>query len=101
MTKQSRLCVRRSNLETRYLPFFALSRDLITDMRFAYADPPYIGQAKRHYSADPLCAEVDHHELINRLVAEFPDGWALSASTPSLAIILPMCPSRLEDGRLV
>ena len=29
-------------------------------MKFAYADPPYIGQAKRHYSHDPLCAEVDH-----------------------------------------
>lgn len=41
-------------------------------MRFAYADPPYIGQAKRHYS---------------------PDGWALSASAPSLATILPLCPS--------
>jgi hypothetical protein len=61
-------------------------------MRFAYADPPYIGQAKRHYSHDPNCAEVDHLELINRLMAEFPDGWALSASTPSLAVILPMCP---------
>jgi hypothetical protein len=61
-------------------------------MRFAYADPPYIGQAKRHYSADPRCAEVDHRELIKRLCREFPDGWALSASTPSLAIILPLCP---------
>jgi len=33
-------------------------------VRFAYADPPYIGQALRHYSADPQCAEVDHLELI-------------------------------------
>jgi len=63
-------------------------------VRFAYADPPYIGQAKRHYSHDPLCAEVDHLELINRLVTEFPDGWALSASAPSLGQILPMCPPR-------
>lgn len=53
-------------------------------MRFAYADPPYIGQAKRHYSHDPLCAEVDHAELIERLFCEFPDGWALSASSSSL-----------------
>lgn len=67
-------------------------------MRFAYADPPYIGQAKRHYSADPLCAEVDHRELIDRLVADFPDGWALSASTPSLAVILPMCPAGWRMG---
>lgn len=62
-------------------------------MKFAYADPPYIGQAKRHYSHDPLCAEVDHAELIARLCREFPDGWALSASAPSLAIIMPMLPA--------
>ena len=58
-------------------------------MRFAYADPPYIGQAKRHYA----CAEIDHQWLIDSLVDEFPDGWALSASSPSLKIILPMCPA--------
>ncbi len=62
-------------------------------MKFAYCDPPYIGQAKRHYSHDPLCAEVDHVELIARLTREFPDGWALSASAPSLATILPLCPA--------
>lgn len=61
-------------------------------MKFAYADPPYIGQAKRHYSHDPLCAEVDHAELIQRLCREFPDGWALSASAPSLGLILTLCP---------
>lgn len=61
-------------------------------MRFAYADPPYIGQAKRHYSHDPLCAEVDHKLLIEQLMDEYPDGWALSASSPSLHIILPLCP---------
>lgn len=61
-------------------------------MRFAYADPPYIGQAMRHYSHDPLCAEVNHRELLDRLMNEFPDGWALSASSPSLTEILPMCP---------
>ena len=49
-------------------------------VKFAYADPPYIGQAKRHYSHDPNCAEVDHAELIAQLCSEFPDGWALSAS---------------------
>lgn len=56
--------------------------------RFAYADPPYIGQAKRHYG----CEEIDHVELVAKLVREFPDGWALSASAPSLAAILPLCP---------
>ena len=65
-------------------------------MRFAYADPPYIGQAKKHYSHNPLCAEVDHSVLINEL-NEF-DGWALSCSSPSLKIILPMCP---DDVRVM
>ena len=62
-------------------------------MRFAYADPPYIGQARKHYAADPQCAEVDHRELIERLSVEYPDGWALSASSPSLQQILSYCPS--------
>lgn len=56
-------------------------------MRFAYADPPYRGQAKRHYSHDPLCAEVDHVALIRRLNVEFPDGWALSLSSPSIPYV--------------
>lgn len=58
-------------------------------MKFAYADPPYIGQAKRHYN----CPEVDHKELITKLCSEFPDGWALSASSPSLREILSLCPN--------
>lgn len=58
-------------------------------MRFAYADPPYIGQAKRHYG----CAEVCHVDLLERLYTEFPDGWALSCSTPSLGEILSLCDS--------
>lgn len=53
-------------------------------MKFAYADPPYIGQARRHYD----CEEVDHVRLIDNLYADFPDGWALSCSTPTLWQIL-------------
>lgn len=55
-------------------------------MNAAYADPPYIGQAKKHYR----CEEIDHEALIARL-GEY-DAWALSCSSPSLRIILPMCP---------
>jgi hypothetical protein len=55
-------------------------------MHFAYADPPYIGCANRY----PEKAEVDHAELIAEL--RWFDGWALSASSPSLARILPLCP---------
>lgn len=60
-------------------------------MRFAYADPPYIGQAKRHYGNQPdYAGEVDYRALIARL-GEY-DGWALSCSSPSLRILLPLCP---------
>jgi hypothetical protein len=62
-------------------------------IRFAYADPPYIGQAKRHYGnhAD-YAGEVDHAELIDRLMSEFPDGWALSLSMKSLPAVMRLCP---------
>lgn len=56
-------------------------------IKIAYADPPYIGQARRHYD----CEEIDHVKLIRRLYTEFPDGWALSCSTPSLRTILNIC----------
>ena len=62
-------------------------------MRFANADPPYIGQARRHYG--PEAREVNHQLLIAHL-EEF-DGWALSLSAPSLRVILPMCP---DDARV-
>lgn len=58
-------------------------------MRFCYADPPYIGQAKRYVENQ----EVDHKVLVERLCSEFPDGWALSSHTPGLQLILALCPS--------
>lgn len=61
--------------------------------RFAYADPPYPGQARKHYGPD--AREVDHRLLIAHL-QEF-DGWALSTSTPALRMILPLCP---DDARI-
>ena len=63
-------------------------------VKFAYADPPYIGMANKY----PEKREVDHQELIDSLCVEFPDGWALSCHSPSLKTILPMCP---EDVRVM
>lgn len=54
-------------------------------MRFAYADPPYLGVAHRY----PEKEEVDHATLIARL--EQFDGWALSAKSNSLATVLALC----------
>lgn len=53
-------------------------------MTFCYADPPYPGLAQRYYG----CDEVDHRELVRRLVDEFPDGWALSTSAAALPAVL-------------
>ena len=65
--------------------------------RCGYADPPYLGQAQRHYAHDPRCAEVDHKELIQRLHTNY-DGWALSCSSTSLQTILSLCPSDVRIG---
>lgn len=56
-------------------------------MKVAYADPPYVGQSRKHYGG----AEVNHRLLIAHLCDEFPDGWALSASSPSLEELLHLC----------
>jgi hypothetical protein len=68
-------------------------------MKLAYADPPYIGQAQRHYSKEELCAEVDHAELIAQLMTY--DGWALSLSSPTLKQILALCPDDVRVGAWV
>ena len=68
-------------------------------MKIAYADPPYIGQAKKHYGKHKdFAGEVDHALLIQRLCDEYPDGWALSLSCKSLKEILSMCP---DDVRVL
>lgn len=75
-------------------------------MRFAYADPPYLGQGVKHYGGlHPDAAECDnpawHSALIGRLCDDFPDGWALSCSSPSLRTILAMCPEDVRVGAWV
>lgn len=70
-------------------------------MRFAYADPPYLGQGAKHYAHHPEASDWDyqetHRSLIEQLADEFPDGWALSLSSPSLRVYLPWSP---EDVRI-
>jgi hypothetical protein len=58
-------------------------------MRFCYADPPYPGQAARHYGDHPdFAGEVEHGALIARLLLEYPDGWALSTNSVSLEHVI-------------
>lgn len=71
-------------------------------MRFAYADPPYLGCGAKLYAPfHPDAADWDdpetHHELVTYLVDEFPDGWAVSLHVPSLRLYLSLVP---EDARV-
>lgn len=75
-------------------------------MRLAYADPPYPGQAARHYGAEAeadgrVAREVNHALLVRHLCDEYPDGWALSTSTPALASVLALCPDDVRVGAWV
>jgi hypothetical protein len=63
-------------------------------VRFAYADPPYLGCARR-YREHPDAARWDdpaeHGALMARMEASY-DGWALSAGMNSLQALLPIAP---------
>ena len=65
-------------------------------LRLAYADPPYLGCCNKygheHFGGGCWDDLSTHQALIERLCAEFPDGWALSLSSVSLRNILPLCP---------
>lgn len=74
-------------------------------MRFAYADPPYLGcgrlYAKHHAEAMSWDDPETHRRLVERLCDEYQDGWAMSLSTPSLRVLLPMCPLDCRIGSWV
>ena len=74
-------------------------------MKFAYADPPYLGCASYYAKLHPEAAIYDdpaiHRVLVERLCDEFPDGWAMSLSSPTLKHILPMCPDDARVGAWV
>ena len=70
-------------------------------MKLAYADPPYLGNGHRVksgiYKGHPDDAgPVDHELLLGRL-REY-DGWALSASSPSLGFVLSLSPPGVRVG---
>jgi len=67
-------------------------------VRFAYADPPYLGLAKKIYG-DPTYDDPRAHEaLVWRLCDDYPDGWAMSLTSGSLCEILAFCP---DDVRVM
>ena len=74
-------------------------------MRFAYADPPYLGCGKLYAAHHPQALDWDnldtHAALIRRLASEYADGWALSLSVPSLQRLFPLCPAGVRVGAWV
>lgn len=74
-------------------------------MKFAYADPPYLGCCRlyAHHHPDGLCwDDLDtHRKLIDRLNTDYPDGWAMSGTSGSLQSLLPLCPPDVRVGAWV
>lgn len=74
-------------------------------MRFAFADPPYLGCCGlyQHHHPDGRCWDriETHAAFIERLVAGYGDGWALSLSSSTLRAILPLCPEEVRVGAWV
>ena len=72
----------------------ALDAPSVAPGRFAYADPPYPGRAKRYYGGEATFAgEVDHAALVASLEASSYTGWALSTAADALREVLPLCPA--------
>jgi hypothetical protein len=71
-------------------------------MRFAYADPPYLGcgklYAKHHPEALIWDDPATHVDLAQRLVDEYPDGWVLSCNPRDLRVYLPALPDDVRMG---
>ena len=63
-------------------------------MRIGYADPPYPGQAAKHYGYHPdYAGEVDHLHLLRRLDSEYDGG--LHTSSTALTDVLAFAGPRL------
>lgn len=73
----------------------------LPQVRFAYADPPYLGCCRLygHFHPDGRCwDDIETHEaLIDRLMYEYPNGWALSCTSNSL---VPLMADRRFDFRI-
>lgn len=71
-------------------------------MKFAYADPVYLGCGRlydKHHAESRVWDDPEKHRaLVRRLCDEYPDGWAMSLSSPSMKVILPMTPDDCRWG---
>lgn len=74
-------------------------------MRFAYADPPYLGCGALYAAHHPEALVWDdpesHRRLVERLMDEYPDGWAISLHEPSLRFYLSITPEEARTASWV
>lgn len=73
----------------------------MTGLRFAYADPPYLGCGARLYGEPEWDDIATHRRLIERLTDEYPDGWVLSCTSGNVFDLAPLCPSGCRLGAWV
>lgn len=69
-------------------------------LKFAYADPPYLGCARRyqeHSEAWRWDDPSEHEALMKEMNASY-DGWALSLSAASLPVLMPLAPPGVRVG---
>lgn len=67
-------------------------------MNFGYADPPYLGCAKRYpeHPESHIWDDVEtHRDLLRRLDEDY-EGWAYCLSSVSLPAILPLAPHEVR-----
>jgi hypothetical protein len=67
-------------------------------MRFAYADPPYLGccsyYGHRHEEPYGCWNDLGSYRILLLELQDGYDGWALSCSSPSLRDLLPLTPPK-------
>ena len=68
-------------------------------MRIAYADPPYPGMSGFYRDHPDYAGEVDHAELVERLIEDY-DGYVLHTASTTLAQVLAHFPDS-EPYRLM
>lgn len=96
VTASTRFCSKRCRQQEHdWTRQVQVLNDAGQQMRFAYADPPYRGRARRYYRdhAD-YRGEVDHEHLLRWLAAPGRyHGWGLSVAADSLQDVLVMADS--------
>lgn len=88
--------MRGASVSARGARDVAVRDDANGRMKFAFADPPYLGCCKLydHYHPDGLCwDDLDtHRALLLRLETGY-DGWAYCMTSTSLPELLPFAPA--------